>query len=401
MSVKEIKKINILFITEFLPWPLNSGGRIRSYNIMMELVKYHQVTLVANDYDNVKDIFKNKVFKLYVARSKKKPKLIRLLEAFFAIFTDKPYLSVFKHYNRRMAKTIQKIIKHEKFDLVHLDHLDASVYLKYCGGCSTYLDEHNYETDLLNSVLSSTPNLAIRYFLKNQHKKLKNYENLILKSVDVVGTVSENDANRIMEIAPHTRVMVIPNGVDLDFFNINRSPEKNRIVAIGSLDWQPNEEGLIWFIDNVWPRILTRINNPTLQIVGRNPSSRLLKKSNSSIDIFGSVPDVRVYASKAAVFIVPLFSGGGTRLKVLEAMAMGIPIVSTEKGAEGIDYDNGDNILIARTVEEFAAGVVTICNNESFAKSISANATVLVTNKYAWPSIGFRLNTCYEKSLGN
>ncbi len=399
MTLKNHKRLNILFITEFLPWPLNSGGRIRSYNIMMDVSKRHQVTVIAKDYDNVKDKFAYKLEKLHIVNSRKQSNLVKKIKAIFAIFSKKPYISTFIHYDPEMAKKIQQITAEQEFDIVHLDHLDATIYLNNCGELPTYLDEHNYESDLLRSIISSTKNSIVRYFLINQYEKLKKYETYILNAVNYVGTVSENDADTIKRIAQKSIVMVIPNGVDLDFFTINRSPMKNRIISIGSLDWLPNEEGLIWFIKNVWPIILTSIDKPKFQIVGRNPSSRILKNSNSNIEIHGSVADVRSYAIEASVFVVPLFSGSGTRLKVLEAMAMGIPIVSTEKGAEGIEYNNGINIIIANTANDFASFVIRLCNDSNYANDISREAKALVADKYTWSSVGIKLDKCYRKVL--
>ncbi len=401
MPIKKNDKLNILFITEFLPWPLNSGGRIRSYNILQEASKRHIVTLIANDYDDVKDKFQNKVSKLHIVNSQKKPKILKILMAFFALFSKKPYLSAFIHYQRRMAQKIQQITKEEKFDIVHLDHLDAAIYLKDCGNQPTYLDEHNYESGLLKSVIQSTSNFAIRYFFKNQYKKLKYFEKHVLNSVHYIGTVSKNDANLIRETAPCAKIYVIPNGVDLTYFDGIRQPTSSRLLSIGSLDWTPNVKGLIWFLDHVWPLIHNRFPALEFQIVGRNPPKILLQRINDKINIFANVPDVRKYMRHASVFVVPLFAGGGTRLKVLEAMAMRIPIVATPVGVEGITCTNTKDVLIAESAKEFAEKISLILNCPNSTLNMSNTARKLVEQKYAWSVIGELLNNTYDSIVSN
>lgn len=395
MKIK--KRLEVLFITEFLPWPLHSGGRIRSYQILRQVALKHDVTLIAADHDGVESYFTNFVKEVHVVPAKGYSKLFKFLRFLISFFSEKPFMYVYSSYNAEMRKKINEVIRRVRFDIIHIDHLDAAVYLSNCEKRSVYLDEHNYETQLLRSLKDLQKNVFGKFYLTNQIKKIEKFEGNALQCADAIGAVSYNDAQMMAKWVPKEKISVIPNGVDTNFFKIPRIPEPFHLVSVASLDWHPNVDGLIWFLKNVWPVVAGQKKDTFLTIVGRNPPRKLYRYADDRIRIQASVPDVRVYVQNASVFVVPVFAGGGTRLKILEAMAMDIPIVSTSKGAEGIDYTDGVNICIADDADMFIRKIFTLFEKKDLSRSVAASARNLVKNNYSWDAAGLKLETVYQK----
>jgi glycosyltransferase involved in cell wall biosynthesis len=305
---------------------------------------------------------------------------------------------VYSHYCKGLAQLIKGLTCSKSFDIVHLDHLDTAVYLHDCfPEAAVYLDEHNYETSLLRATRDHTSKKLLRWYLSAQLRKLAHFESQMLRSVHAVGVVSPHDAAMVSAVAPETALAVIPNGVDLAFFNIPRHPVPYRVLSVGSLDWLPNLEGIIWFLDNVWPAIRAVRPEATLHIVGRNPPRALVKRSCQHVTVAGSVPDIREYATGATAFVVPLFAGGGTRLKVLEAMAMRVPIVSTSTGIAGIECTHGQHVLVADEAKDFVDTLLTLLENPALGARLSTAGRALVEHHYSWDVIGAQLDGFYRR----
>ena len=395
------RRLRILFITEFLPWPLNTGGRIRTYHILRQVALRHEVTLVTQNHLGGlegEEQIRTFVSRLYSIPLKPQSSLRKAIGAAVSLADPRPYVSGYSHYREALARLIRRLTSTESFDIVHLDHLDAAVYLRHCYPKSAvYLDQHNYETGLLRSTRDKTSHLPLRWYLSSQLRKLARFESQILRAVHAVGVVSRRDAAMVSTVAPETSVQVVPNGVDLAFFDIPRRPVPYRIVTVGSLDWPPNVEGIMWFLDNVWPAVRAVRPQAILHIVGRNPSQALLKRSDQQVTVVGSVPDVREHVAEASAFVVPLFAGGGTRLKVLEAMAMRVPIVSTSTGIEGIECIDGKHVLIAEDAKDFAYKLVELLDNPMLGASLAIASRALVEQHYGWDAIGERLDEFYHR----
>ena len=395
------RRLQVLFITEFLPWPLNTGGRIRTYHLLRQVALRHEVTLVTQEPlgdPEGEERIRALVSRLYSVPMKPQSFIRKTLAAAFSLASARPYVAMYSHYCRALSRLIRQLIRRERFDVVHLDHLDAAVYLQDCLSKPVlYLDEHNYETNLLRSTHDNTSKLLLRWYLGSQLQKLARFESQILRAVHAVGVVSAKDAAMITTVAPKTALEVIPNGADLAFFDILRQPVPYRIVTVGSLDWLPNIEGIMWFLDNVWPAVHAARPEATLHIVGRNPPRALFQRSCKQVTVAGSVPDVRDYVTGASAFVVPLFAGGGTRLKVLEAMAMRVPIVSTSVGIEGIDCIHGKHVLIAEDAKDFACKLLELLDNPALGAQLATAGRALVEQHYSWDAIGEQLDAFYRR----
>ena len=397
------RRLRVLFITEYLPWPLHSGGRIRTYHILRQVALRHEVTLVTQEPPGDTDgeeRMRALVSRFYSVALKPQPFIRKTLAATFSLASPRPYISGYSHYRSALSRLIRTLTSRECFDIVHLDHLDAAVYLQDCLSQPViYLDEHNYETRLLQSAHAKTSKILLRWYLGSQQRKLTRFESHILRAVHAVGVVSTHDAAMVSAVAPETALEVIPNGVDLAFFDIPRQPVPYRVVIVGSLDWLPNIEGVMWFLDNVWPVVRTARPEATLHIVGRNPPNVLLQRSCQPVTVAGSVPDVRDYVTSASAFVVPLFAGGGTRLKVLEAMAMRVPIVSTSTGVEGINCVYGKHILVAEDAKDFAHKLLALLDNPELGARLATAGRFLVEQHYGWDAIGERLDDFYRRTV--
>jgi glycosyltransferase involved in cell wall biosynthesis len=196
---------------------------------------------------------------------------------------------------------------------------------------------------------------------------------------------------------PETKFRVIPNGVDLGFFSPSPpSPEKNTMVFTGAMNYYPNNHGILFFLDEIFPRILTRTPDARIFVVGSSPSKRLMKRASQNVIISGFVDDVRPYIARANVCVIPLLIGGGTRLKALEAMAMKRPIVSTTLGCEGIHLKHEESALFADTPEEFATAVVRLFGDSDLRSKLAENAYASVTAHYDWSAIGEQLESVHQ-----
>jgi polysaccharide biosynthesis protein PslH len=398
------RKLRVLFITEFLPWPLNTGGRIRTYHILRQVGLRHEVTLVTQkapkDTEGEEQI-RALVSQLYSVPLKPPSVVSKILDPVAFVASARPYVAAYSHYREGLARLISSLMSRESFDLVHLDHLDAAVYLQSC--CprpAVYLDEHNYETSLLRSTRDHTSKALLRWYLGSQLRKLARFEQETLRAVDAVGVVSARDAHMVEAVAPHTDQEVIPNGVDPAFFDIPRRPRPYRVVSVGSLDWLPNVEGLLWFLNQVWPSVVEARPDATLHIVGRNPQRALLRQVSRGVSVAASVADIREHVRDAAAFVVPLLAGGGTRLRVLEAMAMRVPIVSTTVGVQGIECVHGQHVLVADAAGDFAQQLIALLDREELRERLAMEGRQLVERRYSWQVIGDTLDAFYRRSVG-
>jgi glycosyltransferase involved in cell wall biosynthesis len=227
--------------------------------------------------------------------------------------------------------------------------------------------------------------------MRQQWKRMKRFEAQACTNFDHVVAVSDADAAIMRKDYGVASVSTVPTGVDLEYFaEVDRSNiERSSIVFIGSMDWMPNDDGIRWFVESVLPLIKRKIPAATITAVGRKPSAGLLKLAQNvpGLVVTGTVPDIRPYLERAAVTVVPLRIGGGTRLKIYEAMAANIPVVSTTIGAEGLPVGDGEHILIADDPEGLARQIVLLLENAQEADRISNNALKYVRENCGWDAV--------------
>ncbi len=400
--------MKILFVSEKFPYPLDTGGKIRTYHIIKGLSQEHEISLITTidaeeqqrDIPELEKICRE-VRGINAAEETPLQLGIKILKN---LFSPVPIV-VERHYVPEVTDEIQRQIKHTNFDVVHFDHLDASFYLPYIPDTmTTVLDEHNIVSNQVKTSAEAEPNLFKKLYMMFQLKKTIRYESDICPKMTRCLVCSDADKAYLLKMARKTKVVTIPNGVDVDYFSDTSSQDRqgtNAVIFVGTLDYGPGAIAVQYFCEEILPLIQKGISNFHFYAVGQNPPGylRKLAERDKHITLTGRVDDIRPYVAKADVFVVPLKSGSGTRLKILDAMAMGIPIVSTSIGAEGLEVCSGEHLLIADTSEAFSSAVLQLLQDDSLRETVRENAFQLVRGKYSWGKIWIDLLKVY-KDLG-
>ncbi len=395
--------MKILFLSPRFPLPADTGGKIRTLNILKQLLKYAQVHLLSFSYDPADAQLKEELKQLGLRIT-----LVPALESSSAqkvwnvLTGDLPH-AIIKYQSLAMRSAMEALIKAESFDAVHIDHLHMAHYSGTGPGVPKILDEHNVEFKILERCAQVEANPIKKMLYLQQAGKMKTYEVRQAKTAQSILACSQEDRS-ILEnlVLSQTPVQVIPNGVDTEYFqSADDNKEEGAMVFTGSMDWLPNEDAVSYFCAEILPLIWARQPSAKLYVVGKSPSGlvKSLAGKDPRVIVTGRVDDVRPYVQRCEVFIVPLRIGGGTRLKILEAMSMSRPVVSTFIGAEGIQHTAGANILLADGPADFAQAIVRVLHDKNLAKALAQEGRRLVCGSYSWDIIGRQLKSVYAHVL--
>ncbi len=301
--------------------------------------------------------------------------------------TRLPYF-IMKYESAEMRRQIENVVRSGEVDVVVCDFLMPAINLPNRVPCATVLFQHNVEAMIWKRHFEVQRNPLKKAFLHGQWRKAFAFEREMCRQFDKVVAVSVEDREIMRADYGVDNVTEVPTGVDLEFFRPDPSVtrEPRHLVFTGSLDWLPNDDAMRYFVNEVLPLVRQKIPDIKLTVVGRNPYSGLveLSKTDPFIEVTGRVEDVRPYMDRASVYIVPIRVGSGTRLKIYEAMAMELPIVSTTIGAEGLNLVDGRELLIADTPSDFAAGILKLLMDDEQAKALGRRASELVRAKFGW-----------------
>jgi len=311
-------------------------------------------------------------------------------------------LHAVKYRSSAMRGRVRAMLDSGTIDLVHLDMLHLGDYLDLCAGKPVVLVEHNIESTLLRRRVENTSNPLAKLYLYYQYLKLKSYESRVCRRVSQVVTVSELDARALQHLAGISGVNPISNGVDTSYFRAMGVPRRpNSLVFVGGLTWFPNYDAIRYFCAEILPLVAAEVADVSLTVVGKNPEQRGVREiaENPRVRLAGLVDDVRPYISEASAYVVPLRIGGGTRLKILDALSMGMPLVSTSIGCEGLDVVSGEHLLIADTPQELAREIVRVLRNPDLGWRLGAAGRELVEQKYEWSVIAQGLDDVYQRCL--
>lgn len=384
--------MNVLFLTPYLPYPPNSGGKIRTLNLIKTISKYHKVSLLSlvqhDETKYISDLEKYCDVNTLPLKIQKHGRV----KSFFSIY---PYVTMSKYYSLENQKQIHNFISNNDFDIIQVESLLMSAYVQNISIPKVF-DAHNIESDILYRTFT-TSKFKVKSVL-NFVDYLKNimYEKSAIKSFNACLSVSEIDRKRLLAMGAQ-RVKTLPNCVDLNYFHkIERNDFCPRIIFTGYMSWFPNVDAIDFFCKKAYPTLKKLIPDIKFDVVGRDPKQTIQKlNEDSDILITGEVPDVRPFISNSDVCIVPLRIGGGTRLKILEYFAMGIPVISTSVGVEGIDAINGEHLIIEDDISKFPNRIIELLNDQEFAKYLAKNGRKLVEEKYSWSQYGENLNQLY------
>lgn len=393
--------MNILLLCPKLPYPPTDGGRIAIYEPLRRLAERgHEITLLSLCRTKPSEEILSPLRRYCAIKAVEHDTRNRLLPAALNLFSHIPY-TISKYISPSLALTMRKHLEKESCDIVQLENLHMAHYHSISRNefhIPTILRQHNVESLLAERYAKSQKGL-LKVYTCIHAAKLKQYELDMCSHMDLCVTITQEDADELMRLNRHIRTVVVPAGIDADYYSPDsRLEEDHTIVSVGSMDWPPNVDALVWFCREIFPKIQKNIPKVLLYIVGKS-----VDKSISNLEIAdtvfvtGFVDDVRPFYAKGTVFIVPLRSGGGMRLKILEAMAMGKAIVSTTIGAEGIRVTHGQDILLADDPASFADSVCLLLKDPDLRKQLGHNARKLVVSRYTWEQSVELLEKAYEK----
>lgn len=394
---------HILIVSPFLPWPADFGGAQRVYHLAAGLTEHADVTIIApisaDQFDDARQLGQQFDLTLVpagqTARQAAGP--AKRIQQLRAIATGQP--SIARSYPiQAVHDAIQRNLRIKPIDLIQVEFPQMMLALP-AHRPPVVLDAHNIEHLLIRRVAQTTPSTSQEIFNRLDWRPLRRLEHRAWRTADLTIATSHTDA-KIIEQITQTPTPTIPNGVDLQRFaghrgsgTGNREPDPDipDVLFVAAMRHQPNADGAIWLARSVFPLVQRQIPNARLTLAGVDPPPAVRALSSPAIEVTGRVDDVLPYLQRSSAVAVPLFAGSGTRLKILEAMAAGRPVVSTSIGAEGIEAPPGEAILIADDPEIFAQSLIELITNRESAARIATAARAFVEAQHGWPSIVDRL----------
>ncbi len=374
--------------------PPDTGGKIRSYNILRELARKHSVTFFSfygahnNDlHPDLKTLFDRVVCVPFSLPSPKS--LAEMCDYGVRLLSSEPY-GITKYCRPKVRRRLHALLKQETYDLILCDFMAAGGVIPWDWPAPKVLFTHNVEATIWRRHWEVASNPIWKAISWWEWRRMQAAERRYLRLADQVLTVSEMDRDAFTPFVEPGKLTVIPTGVDVNYFQPMPTDEMaNSLVFIGSMDWLPNEDAILYFVDAILPLIKQQCPEVSLEVVGRSPSRKLqaLAETEESIRLTGWVEDIRPFVARGSLCIVPLRIGGGTRLKIFEAMAMSKAVVSTSVGAEGLPLRSGENIILADTPEDFADSVISLLRDSNQRKRLGTAARTLVQEKYSWSKL--------------
>jgi len=375
--------------------PPDMGGKIRSYNILKQLARRHQITLFTfyPEHPDDQHLRGDGFFSRIVAVPLPLPPRRSFGEylTFARMMAVGRPVTIDKFLNSEVRRRYVELLATSTFDIVICDFLVPGSLMRWKTPPPTILFTHNVEAQVWERHYKVTTNPVMKAACWLEARALAGAERRYVELADHVLTVSDNDRAFFLQYADPARVTVIPTGVDTEYFQPSPEPEQpDTMVFTGTMDWMPNEDGVAYFVDKIFPLIRREIPGASFWVVGRRPPRRIQALASNHVTVTGAVDDIRPYLGKAAVCIVPLRSGSGTRIKIFEAMAMGKAVVSTTMGAEGLPVRHGENIILADDPADFARQVVQLLRDPPRRAQLGRAARKLVEENYGWPSVAAR-----------
>ena len=384
--------MRLLFLTETVPFPLDSGGRIKTFHTLRILAREHEVHCHAFIREEAQRRYEEDLrtccdrLTLYL---KPRSALGEARAWLIGYATGTPFL-VRRHFDRAVLAELRSVVRRDAFDAVYCDHLSMLEYGRRLNLPIIY-DAHNVEFEIIRRHAATLPFSAIRGFAELEWRMLRRYEQALFPQCSLIYSVSDIDAESIRRFGgERSSVAVVPISVDVQgVTQVSPTDAGHELLFVGGLHWPPNADAVDYFLAEIFPIVRSRIPDAHLTVVGRTdvPGQRRLR-SVRGVTFAGHVPDIELFFQRSRAMVVPLRSGSGMRVKILDALARGMPTVTTAVGCEGIDATSGRHLLIADTPAAFAADVVRALTDDALALSLSRNSRELVETKYAEPVVG-------------
>jgi len=406
--------MHVLQLAPKVCWPLDTGAKLRNYHLARVLAERARVTLLAfTDHEQSLANLENSYEQVVAVAREPDYTFSKMLRGALG---STP-LPVLNYTNDSMTRAVESLLGEQDFDVVQIESIHLMAYLPNIRAARSrpliVCDWHNIESELLRRYSERESNVARRAYARKTVRLMSQLERRALIEFDAHLVVSERDAERLRNINSEAQVSLIENGVDMAHYSDDEieaayatwaaagaARKTKRIVFVGSMDYHANVDGAVSFGREVWPRVRDRQPELVFTVVGRDPAPEVRALTTiPGIEITGTVDDVRPFYREALAAIVPLKVGGGSRLKILEAMAAGVPVISTTLGAEGLNVRDSENILIADTNEQLAEAIVSVVESEEQCKRLSAAGRTLISGHYDWSQLGTNLLEIYQKLL--
>jgi glycosyltransferase involved in cell wall biosynthesis len=395
--------MKILMLTPYLPYPLLSGGQIRTYNLLKKLANKHDITLFA--------LIKNENEKQYIAELEKYCQKVRVFKrsetpftiknVFKAIFSSYPFLVTRNHVPETIS-AIKKELAADRYDLIHSETFYMMPHLPK-NNVPTILVEQTIEYLGYESYARNTwP--VLRPFLAIDIAKIKKWERHYWRLCDQLIVMSAEDKAFIgRQINDLNKIKVVANGVDSAWFDEvpRQLPKSPTVLSVGTFKWLPNIEAVDFLVGKIWPQVKKTIASARLLIVGNAPTKKVVSygQQDKSIKVLGRISDIRTAFKQSHVLVAPVFSGKGTRYKILEAMASGTPVVASKIAVEGLDVKHGTHVLTSNSASEMADYIIELLQNKQLWQKLSKNGRQFVQQNFDWQEISQKLDMIY-KAIG-
>jgi glycosyltransferase involved in cell wall biosynthesis len=380
--------MRVLLLTQVLPYPPDSGPKVKTYYVLKYLAEQHDVTLVSFVRDSDKpeyiqhlESLCERVIPVPISRSPVRD--LRFLGE--SLLNGQPWMML-RDERPEMRQVLKELAATTHFDVVHADQLNMGQYALPFTNSRKVLDLHNALWVLYKRLAETLPlTKPMKYILMRDWQLLKRYEGKMCHTFDAVTAVTEEDRRWLVEAGARDDMTVIPIAIDTDEqAQINRQPKGPHIVHIGTMYWPPNIDGITWFLDEIYPRIKAQVPDVRCTLIGARPPASITERATTdpSLTVTGYVEDPLPYLADSSMMVVPLRAGGGMRVKILNALSQGIPMVSTTVGCEGINVTNGQDILVADDPQAFADASVRLLRDAELNRCITENGRRTAVETY-------------------
>lgn len=404
--------MNIVWLSHFLPYPPKGGASQRSHALLREASRHHRVSVVSliqrakhptpaattQAIDALRSVAADVVaFENPSDRSR-----IRWTMTAAVSYLHPAPFDVNSLRSGPLFRYLADLAGQTRIDVVHVDTIGLMPFTAALPGVPIVLNHHNIESAMMARRAEREPNPLKRHYFAREARKLVELERTYCGSVATNLVVSELDANRVKLVSPKARTRIIANGVDTEYFvsDPSRAVRPKSLVFAGGMNWYPNADAIEFFVDKIWPALIADDPERTAAIVGRNPPLSLVRAvSDPRLRAPGFVDDVRPWLDEAEIYICPIRDGGGTRLKILDALAMRKPLVATGLSVEGLELVEGIHYLRAETPAEFVNQIRRLESDRDFARRLASAGRAVVEERYSWTTIGGALNEAYRDSV--
>ena len=406
--------MKILWISHFIPYPPKGGVLQRGYHILRQLSQYHEVDLLAF---NQKNLMAPLVKNIEEGTTEARKHLLEFcrrvnffdihndsssfyknLLAIKSLFTNFPYTLNWL-LSDQFEKRIKELVEQESYDFIHFDTISLAPFKSVCGNIPASLDHHNIESHMLFRRAVKEKNLLKKWYFVQEAKRLEKFEKLFCPQFLFNFTCSDIDAERLKIIAPTSQIHTIPNGVDVKYFNPEPEKEKiNSLLFVGTLSWYPNIEAVNFIANNIWPFLKNKLPGLKIDIIGANPpdSIRKIAQNDPDFHVHGFVDDIIPFFKRSKCYICPIKDGGGTKLKIIDALSMGMAIVANPIACEGINVEDQFNVVFAETSDDYIKAIKFILEQDAFREKLQTHARKLAVDYYSYEPIGKKLSSLYD-----